>query len=145
MSYFWAGKAIGAADCAWMTAVRAESAYKGPGCCAANSVQDLQKTYEHISFELIWHVAGQTGFPLTLMPWIISLYSGPRLLMLEGAVMAAPLSPSRGGLAGSRFADMCLRMNLLPTLDAYVAIRPSSCVSVYIDDLSTQSFGRQKK
>ena len=30
-----------------------------------------------------------------LMAGIISLYSGPRLLMLEGIVMAAPLWPSR--------------------------------------------------
>ena len=46
--------------------------------------------------------------------------------MLEGAVMAAPLWPARGGPACSRFADMCLRMNFLDTLDKYVAIRPSA-------------------
>ena len=39
---------------------------------------------------------------------------------------------------------MYLRKNLLSTLDSYVAIRPSSGLSVYIDDLSTQSFGKKK-
>ena len=48
-SYYWVGKAKGVADSAWMTALRAESAYKGPGFCAAGSVQNLQITYEHIS------------------------------------------------------------------------------------------------
>ena len=63
--------------------------------------------------------------------------------MLEGALMPAPLWPARGGAAGSRFADLCLRMNLLPTLDAHVFIRPSAGLSHYSDDLSTQSFGRK--
>ena len=78
-----------------MTALRAESAYKGEGFCAAGSVQDLQKAYEHINFELVWNVAGRTGFPLSLMAWIISLYSGPRLLMLDGTVRASALWPAR--------------------------------------------------
>ena len=56
-----------------MTALRAESAFKGNDFCAAGSVQDLQKAYEHINFQLIWDVAGRTGFPLTLMAWILSL------------------------------------------------------------------------
>ena len=56
-----------------MTTLRAESAYKGEGFCAAGSVQDLQQAYERIIFELVWGVAGRTGFPLTLMAWITSL------------------------------------------------------------------------
>ena len=80
-----------------MTAIRAETCYKGPGFWAAGSVQDLHNAYEHINFALIWEVAGRTGFPLSLMAWIISLYSGPRLLMLEGVVMGSPLWPVRGG------------------------------------------------
>ena len=77
-----------------MTALRAEFVYKGEGCFAAGGVQDLQKAYEHIKFKLVWEVAGRTGLPLSLMAWIISLYSGPRLLMLEGTVLAAPPAPA---------------------------------------------------
>lgn len=112
---FWSGKSKGAADCAWMKALRAESAYTGEGFCAAGSVQDLQKACEHINFKLVWEMAGRTGFPLSLVAWIISLYSGPRLLMLEGTIMAAPLWPARGGPAGCRFSDMSLRMSILST------------------------------
>ena len=82
-AYSWAGKSKGAADCAWMTALSSESAYKGDGFCAAGSAQDLQEADENINFKLVWEAAGCTGFPLSLLAWIISLYSGPRLLMLD--------------------------------------------------------------
>ena len=42
-SYFWAGKAKGAADCAWMTALRAESAYKGNGFLAQPGASKIYK------------------------------------------------------------------------------------------------------
>ena len=58
--------------------------------------------------------------------------------------MAAPCG-WRGGGAGSRFENMCVRMNLLPTLDAYVAIRPSAGLSVSICwAVGLQSFGRKE-
>ena len=40
---------------------------------------------------------------------------------------------------------MCLRMNLIDTLDNYVAIRPSAGLSVYSDDLSTHTYGRKER
>ena len=60
------GKAKGASDCAWMTALRAEACFKGLGFCAAGSVHDFQKAYENINFALIWDVEGRSGFPLSL-------------------------------------------------------------------------------
>lgn len=121
-----------------MVALRAEACYKGPGFCAAGSVHDLHKGLRTHQLRLDLGCGGKD------MARTLSLYSGPRLLMLEGTVMASPLWPAKGGAAGSRFADMCLRMILIRTFGAYVMVRPFACLSVYVDDLSTQSFGRKE-
>ena len=62
--------------------------------------------------------------------------------MYKGAVASHPLWPRRGAPAGSRFADLALRIVLVLPLDGFIIKWPSSNLSVYIDDLTTQSFGR---
>ena len=42
-TYFWAGNARGAADYAWMTGLRAESAYKGPGSAQRAACRTCKK------------------------------------------------------------------------------------------------------
>ena len=62
-TYFWASKTKGAADCAWMTALRAKSAYNGEGFCAAGSVQDLQKNKRTHKFRAYLAGRQKDGIP----------------------------------------------------------------------------------
>ena len=79
-------------------ALKAESAPLSDWFAAAGACLDLEKAYETVCFLLIWSVARFTGFPLRLMAWIISLYSGPRWLVLQGVAAALPLWPRRSSV-----------------------------------------------
>ena len=62
--------------------------------------------------------------------------------MYKERIRRDPLWPDRGAPAGSRFADVALRIVLIEPMDGFVHRWPNCNLSVYIDDFTTQHFGR---
>ncbi len=139
--YFWGHAGRGAAASAWTTALLAEAAPRSADFGAIGTLGDLMKAYEQVCTERAWQSARRTGFPLRLAAWLTSLFTGPRWLYFANTTAPEPLWPSNGAPAGSRFADVWLRMVLIAPLDKFRVIQPSVVLSCYVDDLGTQVFG----
>ena len=58
---------------------------------AIATLGDLKKAYEQVCPVRAWESAKRTGFPLRLVAWLTSLYTGPRWLVFANTIANAPL------------------------------------------------------
>ena len=109
--YFWAGKAKGAEDAAWMTAFEDEAAWAQGRACVS-LLLDLIKCFEKVP---LWRLAQEgiaVGFPKALLRMALATYATARRLTKEGAVSQATHT-LRGIIAGCGLATTCLRVVLV--------------------------------
>eukprot|EP00959_Pyramimonas_sp_CCMP1952_P087722 1835584-Pyramimonas_sp.AAC.1 len=76
---------------------------------------------------------------MMLMRLLVRLYALPRLATVDGIAMGR-CSPRRGAVAGCSFADLCMRIFLVPRLDEIVALR-SVDVGNAVDDIQLSKVG----
>ena len=125
--------------CAWRAAGAAEYA-RATGKTATAGFADIVKAFENIRHHRLVLNAGRFGFNPTLMRTLVSLYSMPRCIF-EGKVATDVVTASRSVVPGCSFADLCMMMMVIPTLDAVSLRWPRLLVGSVVDDVQVISTG----
>ena len=101
------GSHMGAAECAFRTAVEVEHAGT-QGRHALLAFLDCSKCYERVGHALAAERAARSGMPLRVLNMVMNIDSGPRLVRAHGAV-ALPVLGHHGLIAGCAFAKDVLK------------------------------------
>ena len=126
---------MGAAECAFRTAVEVEHA-GAQGKHALMAFLDCSKCYERVSHALAAARAAETGMPLRVLNMVMNVYSGPRLVRAHGAV-ALPVAGNHGLIAGCAFAKDVLKAFLKEAAE----VAKPLCFRDYVDDMTLMTVG----
>ncbi len=145
--YFAAGKGRAPCDVVWRQAARAEASVGGGGH-AGSILWDMASFFEKLSRRKLRRRVVEAGFPVPIARLALAVYSGPRMLSLNGA-MSAPSYAWRGITAGCGFATTFVRIYSVAPFDRMVrelkwefgeeAPDPDS----YIDDITLSATGTE--
>ena len=110
------------------------------GWASATSLADLTKAYETVILVLLWVEAVHWECPLAIMRMIMVIYSLPRAVSLADS-LSYKVETVTAIIAGSVFANACLRILLTRGLDDIVARWPRAVLRLFVDDIALQIVG----
>ena len=111
----------------WTSGASAEMA-RAQGKDGGTAFADISKAYENISFQDLQEKAIDANFNVIILRFLIGLYRQGRVI-LHGEVASSICFPANGVIAGCNFADMMMRIVLLPILDRIVENWPRRTVA----------------
>ncbi|CAE7600840.1 unnamed protein product [Symbiodinium sp. CCMP2592] len=96
---------------------------------------DLREFYEHVDLVGLTHSAMEHDFPPIVLHHCIQLYTHSRYICTEG-VLASPVRPTRGVIAGCPFAPGLSKLVLHPVMNVLHHCPSLHNCDLYIDDSS---------
>ena len=139
--YFFGKKGKGALVGAWRVAAVAEYA-KLKGVHSAVTLYDVIKAFDNVDHERLQVSMRRYGFNWVLMRFLLALYSAPRAIVV-GRVVTKAVCPTRSILPGDSFADLMMRLVLLPVLDVVAAKWERLYITCVADDVQFLTFGKR--
>ena len=113
------------------------------GYSAASALIDLTEAFEHIQFHHLWRMVVTDGFPLRLLWFLIGVYGGPRLLLVENAATKVVRSGGSAVVAGCVHATTLMKLALVDSVDHTLKQLPSLFAAVVVDDTQFQAVGKR--
>ncbi len=104
----------------WCLSLAGEFA-RATGQAAASSLIDLKKAYERSVHPYLWRMGTKHLFNLRLLRFLIALYGGPRVAMVNGAATDAAPAIMAADVAGCAHAAALMKLTLVDSLDFVVA------------------------
>ena len=114
------GRAPG--DMAWRYMVRSDIHVDHGGCCA-ELMWDISKAFDRVPRDVLVQRALALGYPSTILRLSMNSYAWPRRLV-DGALIAAPITPVMGIGPGSAFATFELAALVISDLRAMQLTHP---------------------
>ena len=96
---------------------------------------DLSAFYEHIEHHALIHQALDLCFPPLPLYWALSVYQGPRLILVDG-VASPTFAAKRGVLAGDPIAPLLAKVALYKPLQEILSSSAVHSADVWVDDIS---------
>ena len=96
---------------------------------------DLSAFYEHIDHHVLIYQALDLSFPALLLYLALSVYQGPRLVMVDG-VASPTFAAKRGVLAGDPIAPLLAKIALYKPLQEVLRSSAVQSADVWVDDIS---------
>ena len=116
-AYVYGVKGATAITCVWRVAALAEWA-KAKGLSVVAVFLDIAKAFENVRHDVVSTRALQLHFNPALLTYLLNLYAGPRWLSVQG-VAGKEVRAARTIVAGDAFADLLMRITLIPDLDGF--------------------------
>jgi len=134
-SYFAARKGNRAIYTVWRQSLEAEISTANQRSTASVLI-DLRSFFDHLNHADLAARAEEAGFNFNVTRLAISAYRHPRALCKKG-VLAAPLFPTRGVLAGCGLASTMIKIYCLKAFDQFkMQWGGEVSLDTYIDDLT---------
>ena len=111
---------------------------------AASALIDLEKAFERIFFSWLCQAAVKYKFPLRLLRGLLSLYAGPRCVIVDGVATSVVRAVMHGVIAGCAHATALMRLALLESLDTTQKEWPLVQLTVVVDDTQVQAVGPER-
>ena len=139
--YFYGSKGKGALVCNWRVAAFAEYA-KAVGKHAIAAFLDIVKAFEYIEHFKLKQNAVRYGFSLVVLKYLVAIYTMPRRIRV-GQVITAEVVAKRSVVPGDSFADLLMRLAVMPVLDdvAHAWPVPRLHIGVVVDDIQLLAIG----
>ena len=131
------GQGSSASRAAWLSAWEAEDADLSDEHYA-QALLDLEKAFETVPHEALWHAARKHGYPLSVLRLALKAYVAPRVISCDGA-FSRKVKASRGITAGSGTATAELRALLLDLIDELATEYPDVTATFYVDDANLET------
>lgn len=139
--YFFGVKGNDALVGAWRVAALAEHA-KRKGIHSVAALYDVIKAFDHVDHERLQASMRRYGFNLVLLRFLLAVYSSPWAIVV-GRVVTDAVCPTRSILPGDSFADLMMRMMLLPVLGTAAAKWDQLYVTCIADDVQFLARGKR--
>ena len=127
-------------QCTWRLSMVGEYA-RATGQAAASSLVDLAKAYEYIDHPYVWQMGQKHGFNMRILRFLLGLYCGPRILMVNGVATARVHALLATVIAGCAHATALMKLSLVDSLDYALGRWPSVQAAVVVDDTQFQVIG----
>jgi hypothetical protein len=128
-------------DGVWRSRIRTHLAHS-LGHWAGEILLDVSKAYENVSWTQLKAAAEMHDYPLHLLRLGIATYGWPRHIVGEADTAAAPITPTRGIIAGSSFATFEMDLYTIGfialTIKKWEASALHFHMSIHVDDLSIE-------
>ena len=124
-------------DAIWRNQVRAQMA-EDTGLSFGEVFWDMAKAFDRVPREQLLRIALARGYPPSILRLSLLSYEWARRIV-NGPLVAAPISPTRGIGPGSPFATFELSVALVPMLELLDAQCPSVPATLHVDDLLLQT------
>ena len=125
------GRHIG--DCVWRSLVRR---VRQRDLVVIEGLWDIMKCYEHIVHCLLVAAARALGYPMAILRVSVSSYLWPRFIFGDYRVVATPIYPVRGIVAGSAFALDELAAYTIGAIRTTQHRHPMAGISLHVDDFA---------
>ena len=143
-SYLAYGPEKSAQQVVWRQAAQAE--FDGiSGRKIAAILLDLQKFFERIPLSMLRERAIQAGVPAWLVNAAVAMYSGARVLSLNGVLARSKLYALNGLPAGCSLADIWITTFSVPGMDVYQRLAPFARVAIWFDDFALTCGGKTEE
>jgi hypothetical protein len=127
------GRAQSALGCAWQLASIAEQATQKNLTSVAFQI-DLVKAFDHVSWQALAIRARRSNFNVALLRLLLFLCRMPRYIK-HHRVVSNIINPRRSIIPGDSFADLCLRILLVPLLDDITNRFSGARLALLADDI----------
>ena len=101
---------------------------------------DVIKAFESIDHLILFQHARRCNFSLVVLRFLLNLYSMPRTVKV-GQIATKIVCASRSVVPGCSFADLMMRLMLMPTMDFVVRQWSSLHVGVVVNDVQILAIG----
>lgn len=129
--------------CVWRLGVLAENAVLKDLSCTA-LLLDIAKAFENVLHEILVGRALAMDFPDAILRFWLALYQGPRRIIANKVVGIPVNTVNRTIVAGDSFADLFMRMMIVPIIDKL--LHTYSCVipGAVADDIQILTIGTEQ-
>ena len=141
-AFFFGSKLRSVTVCSWRASAVSEYARQIKQL-ASRRLFDLVKAFENIQHQTLQKNTRYYEFSTALLKFLCRLYRAPRTVMV-GLVATDFFRTTRTVVPGCSFADLLMRLAILPSLDRLAEKWPAIFVGAVVDDIQLLSVGDKK-